>query len=109
MKVEVEQASRAELIELVKHLLVRVQTLEDRIQELAAENERLRSDGGPKQPPPWVKANGALGSDKRSAKSVREAMGATDKHRPPPLSMRSSSARSVMCRLRVGVRLGGAR
>ncbi len=63
MKVDVEQASRDELIELIKQLLARVQTLEDRVQELEAENERLRSGDSKKEPPSWVKANRSTSSD----------------------------------------------
>jgi len=75
MKVDVEQASRAELMELVKQLLARVQVLEDRVQELEAENERLRSGGGAKQPPSWVKANRALGSEQKERKKRARGYG----------------------------------
>lgn len=84
MKVEVEQASRAELIELVKQLLARVQTLEDRLQELAAENERLRSGGGTKQPPSWVKANRAPGGEKKPRKKRARGYG---RHRQEPTAV----------------------
>ncbi|MBA3713876.1 MAG: hypothetical protein H0W76_15695 [Pyrinomonadaceae bacterium] len=50
MKVDVEQASRVELLDLIKQLLARVQLLEVRVHELEAENEHLRA-GGTKEPP----------------------------------------------------------
>lgn len=75
MKVDVEQASRAELIELVKQLLSRVQVLDARVQELEAENERLRSGGSQKEPPSWVKANRALSSAKKERKKRERGYG----------------------------------
>ncbi len=68
MNVDFEKVSRDELIELIKQLLARVQVLEDRVQDLEAENERLRSGGGNKQSPSWVKANRSPTSDKKERK-----------------------------------------
>ena len=61
---DLEKASREELVNLVRQLLDRVLVLEARVKELEAENERLRrenerlgGEGGKKEPPSWVKSN----------------------------------------------------
>ena len=45
MKVDVEQASRTGLLDLIKQLLARVQVLGDHVQEQEAEDEWLRAGG----------------------------------------------------------------
>ena len=50
MDVDLETASREELVQLVKQLLERIAALE-------AENEQLRQQLGKKQPPHWAKPN----------------------------------------------------
>jgi transposase len=84
MKVDVEQASRAELIELVKQLLARVQLLEARVQELEAENEQLRSGDSQKEPPSWVKANRATSGEKKERKKRARGYG---RHRQEPTTV----------------------
>ncbi|MCA1605012.1 MAG: transposase, partial [Acidobacteria bacterium] len=84
MKVDVEQASRAELIELVKQLLARVQLLEARVQELEAENERLRSGDRQKELPSWVKANRATSGEKKERKKRARGYG---RHRQEPTTV----------------------
>jgi len=76
MKIDFEQASREELIEFIKELLVRLQALEVRSQELEAENERLRSGGEKKgPPPPWVKPNRPLTGEKQKRKKRNRGYG----------------------------------
>ena len=57
MNLDLENASRDELIELVVQLLTRLDAFEQRIKELEAENQRLRQETGNKPPPPFVKVN----------------------------------------------------
>src|SRR5262249_17911607 len=54
---DLEKASREELLHLNAQLLAQVQLLQDRVQQLEAELESLRGSA-PKTPPAtWVKAN----------------------------------------------------
>lgn len=55
--VDLEKASREELVDLVRQLLDRVLVLEARVKELESENERLRREVGEKKPPSWTKPN----------------------------------------------------
>jgi len=57
MKVDLEKASRAELIKLIKELLHRQEELQKRVEELEAENEQWRRQVGAKAVPTFVKAN----------------------------------------------------
>ena len=57
MNLDLENASRDELKELLCQLLIRLEAFEQRIKELEAENQRLRQETGNKPPPPFVKAN----------------------------------------------------
>jgi transposase len=57
VNLDLEQASRDELKQLVLQLLTRLQALEDRNTELEAELERLRQQVNNQQPPSFVKAN----------------------------------------------------
>ncbi len=57
MKLDLEQASRDELKQLVLQLLTRLQALEERNKELEAENECLRRQVNNQKPPSFLKAN----------------------------------------------------
>jgi len=56
MKVDLDQASREELIALIQELVRRQQELEAQVRELEAETERLRKTGS-ESSATWVKAN----------------------------------------------------
>jgi transposase len=97
MNIDLEQASRDELIDLIKHLLARVQVLEDRVQELEIENERLRSGGSQKESPSWVKANRATRGEKKERKQRARGYG---RHRQAPTKViEHSVAECPQCRV----------
>jgi hypothetical protein len=56
--IDLENASRQELIRLNAQLLAQLQLLQERVQQLEAELQSLRRGGGPgPSPPEWVKPN----------------------------------------------------
>src|SRR5205085_3707452 len=56
--IDLEKASREELIQLNSQLLAQLQLLQERVQQLEAELQSLRGGGGPSSSPPvWVKPN----------------------------------------------------
>ena len=77
---DLENASREELIQLNLQLIARLHLLEQRIKQLEAELESLRG-GGPKSgPPSFVKANRpARSKTKKRRKRVRGFAGKLDK------------------------------
>lgn len=66
-----ENASREELLELVKQLVAQVAELSARVAELEAENEQLRQQLGRKQPPHWAKPNRSQLSAPKSPRRKR--------------------------------------
>src|SRR5438128_3662939 len=55
--VDLENASREELIHLNSQLLAQLQLFQERVKQLEAELQSLRGGGGQSQPPEWVKPN----------------------------------------------------
>jgi hypothetical protein len=56
--IDLEKASREELIQLYSQLLAQLQVLQERVKQLEAELQSSRGDGGPSASPPvWVKPN----------------------------------------------------
>ena len=56
--IDLEKASREELIQLIAQLLAQQQLLQERIKQLEVELQSLRGGGGPSPSPPvWVKSN----------------------------------------------------
>jgi len=56
--IDLENASREELIQLISHLLAQVQTLQERVKQLEANSSSSPGDGGSKpSPPDFVKPN----------------------------------------------------
>src|SRR5918911_2980650 len=56
--IDLETASREELIQLISQLLAQLQTLQERVKQLEAESPSSRGGGGGQpQPPTWVKPN----------------------------------------------------
>jgi len=99
MKVDVEQASRVELLDLIKQLLAGVQLLEVRVHELEAENEHLRA-GGTKEPPSWVKASRSTSGEKKERQKRARGSG---RHRHAPTKvMQHAVAECPQCDLLLG-------
>src|SRR5205085_3210761 len=55
--IDLENASREELIHLNSQLLAQLQILQERVKQLEAELQSLRGGGDQSQPPDWVKPN----------------------------------------------------
>jgi hypothetical protein len=58
LMIDLEKASREELIQLNSQLLAQLQVLQERVKQLEAELQSSRGGGGPSpSPPDWVKPN----------------------------------------------------
>ena len=68
MKLDLDIATREELIQLNLQLIARLQTLEEQVEQLKAELESLRGGGSKSNPPSFVKANRPARSKKKKPK-----------------------------------------
>ena len=73
MKLDLDNATREELIQLNLQLIARLQTLEEQVRQLKAELDSLRGGGSQSNPPSFVKANRPLVVRKKSVRSERMA------------------------------------
>ena len=65
---DLEQATREELIQLNLQLIARLQTLEEQVKQLEAELASLRGSGGQSNPPSFIKANRPARNKKKKRK-----------------------------------------
>ena len=68
MKLDLNLATREELIQLNLQLIARLQLLEEQVEQLKAELESLRGGGSKSNPPSFVKANRPARSKKKKRK-----------------------------------------
>ena len=68
MKLDLDNATREELIQLNSQLIARLQTLEEQVKQLKAELESLRGGGSQSNPPSFVKANRPARNKKKKRK-----------------------------------------
>lgn len=68
MKLDLDNATREELIQLNSQLIARLQTLEEQVKQLKAELESLRGGGSHSNPPSFVKANRPARNKKKKRK-----------------------------------------
>ena len=68
VKLDLENATREELIQLNLQLIARLQTLEEQVMQLKAELESLRAGGSKSSPPSFVKANRPAPSKRKKCK-----------------------------------------
>jgi len=73
--IDLEKASREELIQLNAQLLAQLQLLQERVKQLEAELQALRGGGGPSpSPPDFVKPNRPTRKKEKSASRVHTAL-----------------------------------
>jgi len=68
VKLDLDNASREDLIQLNLQLIARLQILEEQVKQLKAELESLRGGGSQSKPPSFVKANRPAPSKKKKRK-----------------------------------------
>lgn len=68
MKLDLQQASREELLQINLQLIAQLQVLQERVKQLEAELESLRGGGSKSNPPTFIKANRPARNKKKKHK-----------------------------------------
>jgi len=97
VKLDLQQASREELIQLNLQLIAQLQILQERVKQLEAELESLRGGGSKSDPPAFVKANRPARIKKKKRK--KRAHGFSRKLDKPTARVEHSLEQCPDCRV----------